>query len=182
MAKKDEVKKVEDSINETPENIEGVVEKKSKKSDVVEINREDLAKLLKTVETQSKDIDLLYLAADKNRLAKVQDLKGENLVKTCKISTWMDTGKLIVGWKLIKNISQVVMGRTIEDQQVTVVFEDGTTETTTLLEFYRNTISKVEADIISRNEESDAKGKKTIFFNLELEDGKKLLINSAFIN
>jgi len=172
MAKKDEVKKIE----------EGVVKETPKKDDVVEIKREDLNNLISKLDKLSKDQELLFKAADKNRLAKAQDLEGENLIKQCKISTWADTGKLIIGWKLITNKVEIVMGRWMEDQSVVIVLDGGETMTVPLLEFYRNILIKEEADIIARTEKVDDNKKKAIFFTLQLNSGRELEINSVFIN
>lgn len=153
----------------------------TKKEDVVEVNRADFNKMMEQLEKQAKDIGLLYQVADKSRLARAQD-QGENLVKQAKVSTWDDTGKFIIGWKLITNKCEVVMGRWMEEQTVTIVFEDGETLTVPLIEFYRKTLHKISADIIARTEQYDEKNNKINMFKLQFPTGKILLINSAFIN
>ena len=148
---------------------------------MVEIKKEDLEALLKRVEKQSEDIELLYKATDKARLAKAIGTE-EKLIKTAKIRKWEENGKLVIGWKLTRNICEVVNGRWVEDQQVTMVFEDGTNETASLIDFVRKTLQKEVGDIISKTSKIDEKGESTETFTIQLPNGKKLLIGSAYIN
>lgn len=188
MSKKQEEKKIEEEENVEEFNSGNQKEGpkvslgQNKKDDVIEIKREDFNNLLSRLDKMSKDQEILFKATDKNRLAKAQDLEGENLIKKCKISTWADTGKLIIGWKLITNKVEIVMGRWMEDQSVVIVLDGGETMTVPLLEFYRNILIKEEADIIARTEKVDENKKKAIFFTLQLDSGKELEINSVFIN
>lgn len=152
-----------------------------KNNDTVEISREDFNKLMERLDKQAKDIGTLYQVADKSRLARAQG-EGENLIKQAKVSTWDDTGKFIIGWKLISNRCEVVMGRWIEEQEVIIVFEDGETKQIPLIEFYRKTLHKISGDIIARTEEFDEKNNKVNMFKLQFPNGKILLINSAFVN
>lgn len=152
------------------------------KEDVVEIKRSDLDKMMKIMESQGKDISLLLRTADKSKIAKELNKEGENLIKQCKVSTWDDTGKFIIGWKLITNRCEVVMGKWFEEQTVTIMFDGGEVMTVPLLEFYRKTLKKVEADIISRTNEYDDKKNPVIIFKLQFPTGKILLVNSVFVN
>jgi len=152
-----------------------------KKSDTVEISRDDFNKLMDRLDKQAKDIGTLYQVADKSRLARAQGPE-ENLIKQAKVSTWDDTGKFIIGWKLVSNRCEVVMGRWVEEQDVVIVFEDGETLKIPLIEFYRKTLHKISADIIARTEEFDEKNNKINMFKLQFPNGKVLLINSAFVN
>lgn len=152
------------------------------KQDVVEIKREDFDKMMKQLDSQAKDISLLLKTADKSKIAKELNKEGENLIKQAKVSTWDDTGKLIIGWKLITNKCEVIMGKWFEEQTVTIMFDGGETLTVPLLEFYRKTLKKVEADIISRTDEYDANNNKIIVFKMQFPTGKVLLINSVFVN
>jgi len=110
------------------------------------------------------------------------DRGDSNLIKQVKISKWEDNGKYIIAWKLMNNRCEVVMGKWIEEQNVTIVFEDGESVTVPLLEFYRKTINKVAADLLKRIEEIDEKNNKVTMFNVQFPNGKKLTINSVFVN
>lgn len=160
-----------------------VIKDKDKKDEFVQIKRSDFDRMMGQMEKQSKDIELLYKTADKSRLAKEMDKDGENLVKQAKVSVWEDTNDFIVGWKLITNKCEVIMGKWIEEQTVNVIFDNGKTMTVPLLEFYRRTLKKVPADIISRDEKSDEiTKKKSTIFKLQFDNGKTLLIDSTFVN
>jgi predicted RNase H-like nuclease (RuvC/YqgF family) len=152
------------------------------KEDTIEIKRTDFDNMMKQLERQSKDIDLLYKAADKSKIAKELGKEGENLIKQAKVSTWDDTGKFIVGWKLITNKCEVIMGKWIEEQTVVINFEDGETLIVPLLEFYRKTLKKVNGDIISRVDQYDENNEKIIMFKLQFPNGKVLLLNSVYVN
>jgi len=152
------------------------------KEDTVEIKRTDFDKMMKQLETQSKDISLLMKTADKGRIAKELNKVGENLIKQCNVRTWDDTGKIIIGWKLITNRCEVIQGSWSEDQTCSIIFEDGEILTVPLLEFYRKTLIKIPVDIVARTEELDDKNNKITIFKLQFPSGKILLLNSVFIN
>lgn len=170
------------SIKDAIPNKEVTEEVKKPKTEMVEISRTDLEKLIGTVQKQTKDIDLLYRAADKSRIAKELNKEGSNLIKQCNIRTWADTGELVVGWKLTKDRCEVVQGRWIEEQIVDMVLESGEVLTIPLIEFYRKTLKKVPADIVARTQEINDKNEIDILFKLQFENGKTLSLNSAFVN
>lgn len=157
------------------------VEEKPKKQ-MVEVSKDDLENLLKKLEKQEKDINLLYQAADKGRLSKAMNDGSQTLIRTFKVSTWDNTGKIVTGWTLTSNRCEVVLGRWIEEQTVNVLLEDGEVVAATLLEFYRKTIKKIVGDLTSSVEEKDNAGNKVTLYNLELKDGRKIKINSVFVN
>lgn len=168
-------KKVEEKI-ETPE------ETIAPKEDVVEIKKSDFDKMLAQLEKQSKDINLLYKAADKNRLSSELNKEGTSLIKQVRVWTWGDTGRNIIGWKMKTNRCEVVMGKWVEDQAVAVVMEDGEVFDVSYLEFVRNTLKKVTCDLLARTDEYDKNNNKITMFKVQFPTGKTLLINSAFIN
>lgn len=150
----------------------------SKKEDTIEIKRSDFDKLMKTIEKQTKDIDLLYKTADKSRIAKELNKEGENLIKQSSVSTWADTGRLIIGWSdMLTNISQVINGREVVDQTTNVVFEDGEVKTVPYLEFARSRTVKLLADVIGRIEEDGV-----LKYKLQFPTGKILVIDTKFLN
>lgn len=185
--KKDDTK-VEQPVTENADtvNVAGdikvKVEKKPKEDDMVQIKREDFNQLMSRVEKLTQDSELLMKASDKQRLAKARGDGGEILIRQAKVSTWDDTGKFIIGWKLMSNRCEVVLGRWVEEQTVNIVLEDGETMTVPLLEFYRKTLKKISGDIISRMEEFDSEKNKINMFKIQFPNGKVLLINSSFVN
>lgn len=163
---------------------EEVVEKKPK---MVQVEESVLNDLIKRVETLSKDQNTLFQAADKQRLAKVYEGAGQSLVKQVKVSYFTDIDKYIIGWKMVKNTSEIMphTGKWVEDQRVIVIFDDGEmSEEMQLVDFYRKINSnKKKADIISQTQKFDEKEKTSInILEVEFENGKRLLIDSRFIN
>lgn len=178
--KKEEVKKEEVKPKIEKEEVKPKVEKKE---ETVEVKKSDLDRMIAQMDKQAKDIDLLYKAADKSRLATEMNRGGsENLIKQVRVWTWDDTGKYIVGWKLNSNRCEVVMGKWVEEQVASVVLEDGEVITVPLLEFYRKTLIKKPADLLSRTDEYDTNNNKITIFKVQFPNGKTLLINQAFVN
>ena len=161
--------------------------KKTKKTETqdefVQVKKEDLQNLFKRLDTLSKNQELLFEAADKNRLSKAQNKSGEPLIHTVKISKWDDTDKYVVGWKLIKNRCEVINGVMVTEQNTQVVLNDGTVlESVPLLEFYRKIIKKDTGEIISKENKYESNGNLEEIYKIQLSNGMELLINSKFVN
>lgn len=157
----------------------------SDKDGYVKVKAEDLTSIFTRLDKQAKDLDLLYKASDKNRLSRAMGENEESLIKKVKISIWQDTGIHVIGWKLVKNQSEIIAGRWVEDQQVQVVFEEGEPIIVSLLEFYRKILNKDLADILERTEKSEkvnGRVEKFEMLSVQFEDGKQLIINSRFVN
>lgn len=155
------------------------------KDGYVKVKSEDLQSIFTRLDKQSKDLDLLYRASDKNRLSRAMGENEESLVKQVKISIWQDTGVYVIGWKMTKNQSEIIAGRWVEDQQVQVVFEEGEPITVSLLEFYRKILQKDLAEILERTQKSEkVNGRVETYemLSVQFEDGKKLIINSRYVN
>tara|TARA_R110000868_G_C10825555_1_gene758952 strand:- start:610 stop:1173 length:564 start_codon:yes stop_codon:yes gene_type:complete len=179
--KKEDVKKAPAEVKKTPTK---EVKKEVVQADpeTVTMSKADFAALMGRIEKRDKDIELLYKAADKNRIQKAKGTEEEVLITTAKLSTWDDTGKIIVAWKMLSNRCEVVMGKWVEDQTVAIVFENGETDEVSYLEFVRRTLIKVTGDIVGRTTETDASGNTVNLVKLELSDGKKVEVNSSFVN
>lgn len=149
---------------------------------LVQVKESDLNRLLEQLDKQAKDIDLLYKASDKTLLSKALGTGNESLIKTVKISFWEDNKQLVVGWKLTKNVSEIVLGKWVEDQQVLVIFENGDQQTVSLLEFYRRCLKKKVGEIIKRSTETDNEGGSVLMLTVKFDDGKELKIDSTFVN
>lgn len=152
-------------------------EEKEVKPDTIQLKKEDYEKLMAQLERNAKDIDLLYKASDKHRMAKAMNQGGEILVHTVKVWTWDNTGKIVIGTNLLTNRCEVVMGRWVEDQQMAVVLEDGETITVPYLEFTRKILNKIAAEIVSTTKQGDI-----TLLKVQLPNGKLLEINQAFVN
>ena len=152
------------------------------KEETVQVSRKDLERMMKTIEDLSKGQETLFKAADKSRLARINEQAGPSLVKTVKISMWRGNMKYVIGWKMTKNISEILPGsnRWHEDQQTMLVFEDGTTLEVSLLEFFRN-MNKDVAEVIS-TEQKNVDGKSSLEYKVQFPTGQVIVINSIFVN
>lgn len=183
MPKQTEVPGPLDEVNDDKKAKEVPGPLKSKQDDnFVQVKKEDYERLMSQLERNAKDIDLLYKASDKSRLAKAMGDGGEVLVKQVRVWTWKDTGLFVTSTKLISNRSEIVQGRWIEDQTVKVILEDGSELEVPYLEFSRNILKKETADIISKTESVDSDKRPVVIFNVQFPNGKTLSINSAFVN
>ena len=158
---------------------------KEGEEEVVPVKKADLDRLFQTIERQTKDINILYQAGDKARIAQVRNAESGPLIHTAK--AWRLTkpgkneGKLMVAWQLVKNTSEVIGGRWVEDQQEVVFLEDGGKEELSLQEFYRFR-EAVVGEITKRTTGVDTKGESEITFTLTFPDGKKIDLGQNFIN
>lgn len=191
MNKTPEEKKLDNTFDEgasgnepvqTPPESKKPVENKKGGEEMVSLPKEKLEQLFATLQKQSEQIGILFDAADKNRLARAQaNENGEPLIKTVKVSKWQDNGKYILGWKLTKNVSEIIAGRWVEDQKTMLVFDDGSNVEVSLLDFYRK-IEKEKAEILGRNKKQDSKGIITEILSLQFNDGKQIEIDLKYVN
>jgi len=158
------------------------MDKENNDDESVQVKKSDLNRLMDTISRQSKDIEVLYKATDKSRLASVrQSDSSAKLIHTCKIWQWRN-GKIIVVWKLTKNVSEIVQGKWYEEQASSLVFEDGSMEEgVSLLDFYRHKIPVI-VEILSRKATANDKGEETNILEVLFPDGKKLQVGEMFIN
>lgn len=153
--------------------------------DYVKVSRKDLSNLMDRLDKQNKDITLLYKASDQNRLSRAMGETEDSLIKKVKVSVWQDNGQHVIGWKMIKNQSEIVAGRWVEDQTVEIFFEEAKPVTVTLLEFYRKIFQKDLAEILERTQKIEkihGRSEEYELFTVQFEDGKTLKINSKYVN
>lgn len=106
---------------EHSESLEDVLEKDKKKKSMVSIPETSLKKLLEDVETLKKNNELLLSIADKKRLGLYMQRHKEKTPNIVRLR--MMNGKIVVGWKLIKDVvQQLGPGRWLEDQKIKVLY------------------------------------------------------------
>lgn len=182
MAKKQKTESESEEIKNNEETVNTETEQtktKPQKEETVTISKSDFDNIMGRLDKNHETIDLLLKVADKAALSKVMNQSGESLVRTYSVST-LD-GKIIVGWKMTKNIAELINGRLIEDQQVAIMFEDGTSQEITLLDFYRK-IHKIKGEMTGKETKTDSFGKEFSIIHISFDDGKKLSIDSRFVN
>lgn len=148
----------------------------------VTLTQTEFNKLLDTIEKLSSGQKTLFDVADKSRLARHQVMSGEALIRTAKVSIY--DGKYVLGWKLTKNVSEIMpgTGRWVEDQATMLIFEDGETQEIPLIDFYRK-IVKESGEIVNQTDQIDeATKKKVTIFTIELKTGKQINIDNRFVN
>jgi hypothetical protein len=143
--------------------------------DTVEIKREKLDELLKR-------LDRLESAADKAHLANY-DAKNKGEKQTIIRIKTID-GKAITQWKVFKNqVEKNPNGVWVEDQQIEVFYEDGTTEVMPYVFFsrrYKHIPGVLVSEILNKKlADVEAYGER--FYELEA-DGKVYKIGSKFVN
>lgn len=153
-----------------------------KEEETVQVKKSDLDAIFKKIEDLSKGQKDLFSVADKSRLARLAEREGGVLIRQVKISRWPTNNQYIVGWKLTKNMSEILpnTNRWIEDQATTLVFEDGTTQEIPLIDFYRSPI-KDTADIVATSNNSE-NGVSYTILTVEFPNGKRLIIDNKFVN
>lgn len=154
--------------------------KKEPEESMVQIPKSKLDLLVSTLEKRGKDVELLYKLVDQNKLSRARELQGDTLVKTCKVWQW-NNGKFVIATKLVKNVAEVVNGRYIEDQEIEMVFDDGTSQKTSYLDFSRNK-KMVVFEIVARKDYVRPDGVKSVMLSVVHENGKKLEVSIEFIN
>lgn len=152
-------------------NVARATSEESKKDEVID-------KLLKRIERLEK-------SANKKRLDQYDRLNQENPETIYKLRT-ID-GKVIIRWSdLHKNIAEVdpVTRKIIEDQPLTVYYEDGTEENMQLVVFNRRYehifTTLVEEKILKKPDDIKKFGNR--IFTVETDEGKKYEIGELYIN
>lgn len=147
---------------------------------IVEVEESVLNALVKRVDDQQKDIELLNFAADKSRVAQWRERNKEKTNPIVKIRKFR--GKFVISWtNLIKNESFIsaATNRRIEDQQTKLMFLDDTQETVRYEEIHEN-LEYVKAEVIERTQKEGG----DIFLKVVTQDEEhaEFIINVLFVN
>ena len=148
-----------------------------------------LEALEKSNAAKDEKLKMLEEVADKGRVFNYQSRRADKQPLKVKLSIY--DGKLIIGWKNIKDVlvKHPTTGKTIGEEQkieITLHDKDGA-ETTHLFTNYVDFSEaryneRIDATVVGKKEEWDNKGNKLEFFDLEVSDGRKLPLDSRFVN
>ena len=143
------------------------------------MSNEDIAKMFTNLNDKIDSLEtrgsMLERIADPKKLAQFKANNASTLVRSAKIRTV--GGKIQVGSKSIKDdVYEVAPGRWVEDQQLLVMFEDGTTKEMKFKDYTRQ-YKHIVCDIVGKRELDGA-----TFFSLKDEKGKVREINIAYLN
>lgn len=145
------------------------------KTERVEVNKEALEKVLSRLDKLEQENKKLLSIADIGRLAHYESIHKDDSPKTYRLSTYK--GKIIIAWKMADNrVWKDEMGKWREKQNIMLVFENEENTIIPYIEFTTNT-EKIKSKLVSATQ----KGGKT-YLELETDEGKKIIIDSIFVN
>lgn len=151
--------------------------KKEEAEDTVPVPRATLEKLLDRVEKLEKDNEILKEVQDKSKLQRVSELRAAGkLVKNVNLNVLM--GKIIVGWRKVKDdVYLDEQNRIHEEQVIEVIFEDKSKKELDYRSFSRLN-SKLKGEVIAEKKDRDGNTNFTVL----LPDGKEIDIDIKFVN
>lgn len=139
---------------------------------------EDAKAAIGKIGSMAETIEILTAAADKNRLAAIQDkLKtpGNSIVK---IRTFRLEGqqRLVLGWHMTANDSYIdpLTKREVANQKIQILLEGDKVAELAYNDFSRFTEEKVLAEVVSRSGDN--------YTVRLLSDGRELVIDVKFLN
>ena len=140
-------------------------------------NVEDkVASLAKELEQLRKDNSMLLEVADQTRLGQYYEKHREE--KPSRVFLGVFENKTIVKWRTaIDEVIKDSNAKWSEKQVMELTFDDETTQMVDYRTFVWRT-TRVYGEVSSREVKADG----SITFNITLEDGRKLSIDSRFVN
>ena len=152
----------------------------------------DISGLLAKIETlekrdaeNQKKLEMLYEVADKGRVFNYESQRAEKKPLRVKLSIY--NGKTIIGWRTLKDelIKHPTTGLTVgevQEYELWLLNPDGSEERTIVHGYpafsdarYKE---RIECEVIGKEE--DYQG--NIEFDVQLPDGRKISLNSRFVN
>jgi len=145
-------------------------------TDKVLIEKSFLEEIRKTMDELKADNVMLKQVADKSRMSDFYMRNKESLPEKYKLR--MIDGKIILGWKMIKDDVYIDGPRVIENQQTMLILEDGTQKELS----YRDWVRLYETTICSKVEQrTDADG--SLILKLQRDDNQKVYeVDVKFVN
>lgn len=176
MAKSEEEKALEAQAK-ADEKAKKEAEKASKNT--VEVDAEVLERLLKTVESQGKKIEILTEVADKNRLTRVEEMRAQGkLVKKVGLNTY--EGKIVIAEKSVKNDVYTDQHGIMHEDQTVALYFLGEKEVGPEINIRSRTrlLKRIECEVLEEGKDKDG----NINFTVQTPDGREIKIDSKFIN
>lgn len=175
-----------------------VLPEKKEEKDKVEIEKETLDKILKTMESlketndalikkdkdRDEQIEMLKSVVDIGRLNKYQAEKnGGELIRTAKLGFWNIDGKEfpIIGWKTTRDEVGFVNGVPFSKQFTNIFIKEDDIQDPKIIEVDLLTLSR---NIIMKTGEiiATTSSNEGTFQTLQFKDGLKLTVEVAFLN
>ena len=153
---------------------------KELKAKAQSVNKEQLEKLLKTVEEQGKRIEILTQAADKGRMFWAENQNKKTELRRVKVTTI--GGKFVLAWRTVKDIVEKnpLSGVWSENQEYEFIFADDTRLPVVGYNKFAELQygAKVESEVLSRKENADG----SVVLEVKLPDGRTVEVDSRFVN
>src|SRR3990167_8190631 len=127
------------------ENKKGLEDLKKEETETVNVNKKALNDLLFRLER-------LESSADVGRLGKFDEKNKKDLPKVVLLGKY--DGKIVLGWKMLKDEVQKINGVWRELQLIRIKLEDDTIRDLPYLQYIQEVV-KVDATILSRTKDSD---------------------------
>ena len=149
------------------------------KGDIEELKKEETETIVvnkKALDDMIRRMDRLESAADIGRLDKYDQKNKKALTQVVLLGTY--NGKIILGWKMIKDEVQKINGVWRESQLIQIKLDDDTTLDLPYLQYVHEVV-KVDATIVSRTKDSN--GHETLKVRRN-DTGNEYSIDTTFIN
>lgn len=145
-------------------------------AETVAVEKLVLQRILSELNSLKEQVQQHEQTASQDQIRKIEALRASGkLVKSVKLRRF--NGKLVLGWKTVKDNVWVADGKIHEIQEIKVFFEDDSEEDTTLLQFTRGCTYEPYEVI---KEAQTATG--SVEYVVEVEGGKALTITAQFVN
>lgn len=144
---------------------------------MIEVPKSQLESILEDVKKLKEDNTMLKATADKGRVANFMAKNKDFTTKKCQVTTF--EGKVVTGWKMVRDIVVKRGQGWVEDQfiSITVDGEEKPVEMP-LTDFGK--LKKVEAEILADTEQKTIDGVSRIF-TLKVGD-QEIGLNATFVN
>lgn len=142
---------------------------KKEESETITVNKKSLNELINRLER-------LEYSADVGRLSKFDEKNKKELPKVVLLGQY--DGKIVLGWKMLKDEVQKVNGVWRESQLIQIKLDDDSTLEMPYLQYVQGVV-KVDATILSRTKDSD--GHETLKVRRN-DNGSEYSIDITFIN
>jgi len=147
------------------------------KQETITLNKEAFESLQRDLETVKKNNEMLLKIADKKALARFYQKHQQKLPLL--VNLRIMNGKIIVGWDKMpaNDVRKISQNKWIEDQRVKVLYEDGTKDEMSYLQFKDgyNLIQCKRMGVIQR-------GNMTALELIRLDNGEKYTVDVRFVN
>lgn len=142
----------------------------------IEVDKDIFDRILTEIADLKQKTSEYEKTASQDQIRKIEALRASgHLVKSVKLRHF--NGKLVVGWKMTKDNVWVADGRLHEVQEMDVFYDDGSKESTTLLQFTRGTSYKTY-EVLKEAKTSIGE----VEYTVDAGGGKELVVLNKFVN